>query len=103
DAGDVIQTGSGRDIIFGDNARLAFELVLEAGQPAAQLRRGFTIDPAAGGDDDISAGDGNDIVIGGTAADVIRGGAGDDRLFGDHGLFDLDLPENQRIISIFTG
>ncbi|WP_348641977.1 calcium-binding protein [Methylobacterium sp. WL9] len=95
---DRILTGTGADMIFGDNARA--ELALVGGR--AVVRRATTTDPLAGGDDRIEAGDGNDTVSGGTGADVILGGGGHDVLFGDHMLYDVALPVNQRAVSTFT-
>ena len=97
--GDVITTGAGADAILGDNGVADF--VLQNGQRA--LRRLQSTDPLAGGGDRISAGAGNDFVAGGTGDDVIDGGDGNDMLFGDHALYDLALPANQRGLAIFTG
>ncbi|BAU91131.1 GLUG domain-containing protein [Methylorubrum populi] len=95
---DRIVTGAGADMILGDNGRA--DLVLKAGR--AVVRRLASTDPLAGGDDRIEAGEGNDYAAGGTGADVILGGGGHDVLFGDHMLYDLALPVNQRAVSIFT-
>ncbi|MER2250684.1 hypothetical protein ABS772_12255, partial [Methylorubrum podarium] len=95
---DRIATGAGADMILGDNGRA--DLALASGR--AVIRRVASTDPLAGGDDRIEAGDGNDFAAGGTGADVILGASGHDVLFGDHMLYDLALPVNQRAVSIFT-
>ena len=95
---DRIVTGAGADMILGDNGRA--DLTLVGGR--AVIRRLASTDPLAGGEDHIEAGGGNDYVAGGTGADVILGGDGHDVLFGDHMLYDLALPANQRAASIFT-
>ena len=95
---DTITTGAGADAILGDNGVADF---ITAGG-ARVLRRLQSTDPLAGGNDRISAGAGNDFVAGGTGDDVIDGGAGNDILFGDHALYDLALPANQRGVAIYT-
>jgi len=92
---DTIRTGNGNDAILGDNGEVWFD--------GLQLVAIFSTDPNHGGDDTIDAGAGHDIVFGGTGNDTIWGGGGNDILLGDHGLWSLSRPANQRFLSIFTG
>ncbi|MBK8083037.1 MAG: hypothetical protein IPK28_03915 [Devosia sp.] len=99
-AGDDITTGTGSDIVFGDNAVLYFSEPPKGTVPT--LLKAFVISPLDGGDDTVTSGAGNDILIGGTGADDLSGGANDDRIFGDHALFDVTLPADQLIVGIYT-
>ncbi|RYE82614.1 MAG: calcium-binding protein, partial [Hyphomicrobiales bacterium] len=101
---DSITAGSGADILFGDNGHLEFDLGGTLNPTALTERRlvlARTTDPLNGGVDSIYAGAGRDLVIGGTAGDYVEGGDGADTIFGDHGLYDIDLPAYQRAVSIF--
>ncbi len=88
--GDAITTGAGNDAILGDQGRAGFSggvlVVLE------------TIDPNAGGDDQIVAGDGDNLVFGGVGADRIVTGAGADMILGDNGRADLALAGGRAVI-----
>ncbi len=67
---DVITTGAGGDLIFGDLATLA--------------------DAATGGVDTINSGGGNDEIRGGAGSDEIDAGDGDDVIFGALTFGELD-------------
>ncbi|WP_236960944.1 beta strand repeat-containing protein [Methylobacterium durans] len=88
--GDRITTGGGADAILGDHGRAVFTggllVVLE------------TIDPSAGGDDEITAGDGDNLVFGGVGADRIVTGAGADMILGDNGRADLDVADTRSVL-----
>ena len=99
---DLVTAEDGNDIVFGDNAKLEFDTVLVGGVDTAVLQRGYTIDPANGDKDTIHTGKGRDLIIGGTGSDSIWAGDDDDWVFGDNGLYDVDLPDAQRIISIYA-
>src|SRR5690606_26730563 len=62
---DTITATAGRDIIFGDSAKLVFKIVTIAGVKNAVLQQGYSISPEFGGGDSIRAGAGRDIVVGG--------------------------------------
>ena len=98
-AEDTIDTGDGRDVVLGDNGRLDF---VNDGGRAVLVKAKSTV-PLIGGDDIIRTDGYKDIVFGGTGEDWIEGGAGFDVILGDHGLFDINLPANQRAVSIFIG
>jgi Ca2+-binding RTX toxin-like protein len=90
---------SGDDFILGDHGFMLFD-------PRGGINRVIhmeTTDPLVGHSDWIDAGDDHDVVFGGTGGDAIWGGAGSDILLGDHGLWSLSRPRNQRFLSIFTG
>ena len=99
DGADQITTGSGTDIILGDNGYADFAVVAGLLTPQHVHSTNSTI----GGNDVISSGAGNDIVFGETGDDTIDGGAGSDTLFGDFASYDSSLPANARVLSIFTG
>ncbi|MFF9468200.1 MULTISPECIES: hypothetical protein [unclassified Methylobacterium] len=88
--GDAITTGTGNDSIVGDQGRASFSggvmVVLE------------TIDPSAGGDDQIVAGNGDNLVLGGIGADRIVTGMGADMILGDNGRADLALSAGRAVI-----
>ncbi|EHP92392.1 Hemolysin-type calcium-binding region [Methylorubrum extorquens DSM 13060] len=88
--GDAITTGTGNDILVGDQGRAGFSggilVVLE------------TIDPSAGGDDQIVAGNGDNLVLGGVGADRIITGMGADMILGDNGRADLALVAGRAVI-----
>ena len=92
---DEIASESGRDVVLGDNGSAQFN---DLDAPV----RVETVAPLDGGVDTVYAGPQHDFVFGGTAGDVIHGGSEHDVLLGDHGLYDINLPVNQRFRSIFT-
>ena len=89
----------GNDLIAGDHALVDFDTSTGV-RVLLQMR---SIDPSEGGDDYISSRSGIDLVFGGTGGDTIDGGNDQDRLLGDHGLFDINLPVDQPFQSIFIG
>ncbi len=84
-ANDRIQGNLGDDIILGDSGQLNY--VEDAN--AATLDRITTLDPAIGGDDNITGDEGKDWIWGGAQSDVIAGNADDDVIFGDNGQISL--------------
>ncbi|NQV45079.1 MAG: hypothetical protein HQ501_09265, partial [Rhodospirillales bacterium] len=85
------------DIVLGDNGTADFSAI------TGELIRIQSTDPLDGGNDLIYSGDSCDVLFGGTGDDVMYGGGGHDILLGDHGIYDVNLPLNQRYLSIFTG
>ena len=78
--GDLIQSGGGNDIVFGDTVDLG------APGPRSSLASSTTggadwID-AGDGNDQIDAGPGDDLVEAGFGGDIGLGGSGNDRLYG---------------------
>ena len=82
-------------MVLGDNGTARFD-----DQQAPT--RFETIAPLDGGFDALDAGPEHDFVFGGTGGDTIFGGSEHDVLLGDHGLYDVTFPANQRFRSIFT-
>ena len=100
-ADDTITTGRGEDLLLGDNGNVTFDA-------AGTVIFATSSDPTIGGADTITAGidgsgDGRDRVFGGTGNDEIHGGDEHDVLLGDHGEYDVLLPANQNVLSIFIG
>jgi Ca2+-binding RTX toxin-like protein/flagellar hook assembly protein FlgD len=87
---DAIKTGSGNDLILGDNGTIGYNGQGVLTITSTQVR--------LGGNDTILAGDGTNYVIGGAGNDTITGGAGIDYLIGDNGLFEF-----QKEITLQTG
>jgi Ca2+-binding RTX toxin-like protein len=98
DAGlpDVIRSGAGTDIVFGDHGKLVYDSDA-AGDPST-LDLVTTTQPLIGGADHIYGGGGNDFLFGGTGSDLIYGDrlaelipdvvdafTDSDLIFGDHG------------------
>jgi Ca2+-binding RTX toxin-like protein len=75
---DSITTGSGADVVLGDNGTVVND-------GAGNLFQVITGDPVLGGDDVLSTGDGTDVAMGGAFNDTVVSGAGNDILFGDGG------------------
>jgi Ca2+-binding RTX toxin-like protein len=72
-AGDIIDAGTGSNIVFGDNARIT-AAIADAPNFSTQpftIGRLETLAPGIGGDDKITTGIGRDILFGGTGADTI--------------------------------
>src|SRR5690606_31285128 len=74
--GDTILTGTGANLVFGDNAALTFDA-------AGALARAASTATGQGGADRISTGTGTHMLIGGADADVIETGSGGHLIFGD--------------------
>ncbi|MEW6158482.1 MAG: hypothetical protein AB1813_13700, partial [Verrucomicrobiota bacterium] len=90
---DVIDAGSGANVVLGDNAlvQAASANTPRFGNAQITVITLGTIqstDPIYGGPDqiNISGGGGNDLILGGTGDDVIYAQDGNDLVFGDHGL-----------------
>ena len=83
--GDTIRSGAGNDLVLGDNGQLIYadDRVLVGGAPESRLRFVRTSDHFDGGRDRIEGGDGEDVLVGGSAGDSIDGDAGDDLILGD--------------------
>jgi Ca2+-binding RTX toxin-like protein len=106
---DDITTGSGDDLVLGDEARVEYK---SGGAIVSQLGGGGpndktdgvartvdvirSVDVADGGSDDVTTGDGDDVVFGGTADDEIVTGADDDAALGGHGRYDIAAAANVR-------
>ena len=84
---DVINTGAGDDVVFGDSGRVV------AGDRSTLGLAPLPLDARPGDHDrpedrrrrpDLT-GSGNDVALGGNGADVLVLGAGDDIALGDHG------------------
>ncbi len=73
---DVISTGSGNDLVVGDNGAIDW---------AAGLLRARTTDPQFGAGDIIDIGDGGDGVLGGAGGDIITDADGNKIVIGDNG------------------
>ena len=78
---DVMRTGSGSDIIFGDNGSVTFN--------NNRVEEILASEVVLGGDDTITTGAGDDRAIGGLGKDVITSGKGADALIGDLGRISL--------------
>ena len=87
---DVITTGDGRDILFGDNGRVEYADGI--------VQTVYSTLPSAGGNDIITTGDGNKHVIGGYGDDNIFTGNGDDILIGDNGVIHYDANGLPRLV-----
>ena len=113
-AGDDIDVGQGRSIVFGDNGRALFGSGPSnfGGFPLA-VERVESLGRGAGGADKIRAGLGADVILGGLGSDEIIANAGETPItpddinivFGDHGRIDWsrdgDLSTMDRVESIF--
>ncbi|MGR3485978.1 MAG: hypothetical protein ACU0BF_11585 [Paracoccaceae bacterium] len=73
---DSADSGAGRDMILGDNGRIA---------DTAGLREATSSSDAVGGDDAVASGAGDDLVILGAGDDTALLGDGDDAALGDAG------------------
>lgn len=94
--GDIISGNEGDDLILGDNGYIY--------RDASDVVESFeSREPLSGGQDTIYGNADDDIAFGGTISDTISGGSGHDILLGDHGLFDMARPPNQRFLAIDTG
>ena len=87
---DIIQTGSGRDIIFGgaagDTITVSGGNNIVAGDHAQTSGRDLiSTSIGSGGNDKITTGSGADLISGGTGGDNITAGAGADFVLGDDG------------------
>ncbi len=87
---DVISTGDGGDLVFGDFGRLDGTIPLTLAPPETVPTFTYVsifTGIGDGGDNDIVlAGDGRNIVIGGQGNDVIAALGGDDDLIGGHNV-----------------
>jgi len=81
--GDLITTGSGDDILLGDNGSASFTTL-------GVLTQIKSTNADLGGADTIVAGDGNNTVIGGFGKDGISTGSGNDVILGDNGSAGFD-------------
>lgn len=84
-------TGSGDDVIDGDDATGGINV--ETGDGDDDITGGSgddTID-AGDGDDDVEGGDGDDTLDGGDGSDTIAGGEGDDSITGGDGDDDIEV------------
>ena len=103
---DTITTGTGNDVVFGDDGLLTFSApVAKAGLdnplaygvapvygPHSQLifasgllTTAQSLNPSAGGNDIITVGGGHELVVGGAGDDTIKAGDGTDIVIGDNG------------------
>ena len=96
-AKDNITTGSGNDIIVGDNGQAQY---FDQDVNAFNLHWVTTYMPCIGDADWISAGASDDIVFGGSLGDSIFGGKGDDTILGDHGTLDTTRSPQQLFFPI---
>ncbi|MCA9066487.1 MAG: hypothetical protein KDA96_25640, partial [Planctomycetaceae bacterium] len=112
-SGDVISTGSGRDIIvggaggddvtagegnnivIGDNGTATFDVT-------GTLRDIVSQDDGIGGADTVSAGSGNDVVLGGTTGDRITLVGGSNVVLGDGGHATFDAAGQLRSINTLS-
>ena len=83
--GDTIRSGAGNDLVLGDNGQLIYadDRVLVSGAPESRLRFVRSSDHFDGGRDRIEGGEGEDVLVGGSAGDSIDGDTGDDLILGD--------------------
>ena len=106
---DTIRAGQGANLVFGDNARLSSNPLMEDDHLTGFSVHEFLIciietfgfGDQDGGADTIFGSDGRDILFGGAGNDVIYGFGGDDVIFGDQGKvtcttksYDPDDPRN---------
>jgi Ca2+-binding RTX toxin-like protein len=100
-AADVINTGSGNDVILGGAAADLITasdgnniVVGDSGaatwNASGKLQTLQTIDPSIGGADVITAGTGNDLVFGGIDNDILRVGDGQNTVVGDNAAATFD-------------
>ena len=110
---DVIEGGSSGDVIFGDRGRVDY--FDDAGVLVARLGNGgpgdltdgvvrapvmvYTVDPLAGGNDQITDLGGNDIIFGGINRDTINALSGINIVFGDHGIVDYISDDGDHLAS----
>ena len=93
---DLIDTGNGFDILFGDNGLVAFN----AAGVATTVESHDDVALSAG-NDNITASDGVKYVVGGYGNDVIKLGDGDNIIFGDSGRILIDAAGTVRsVVSI---
>ena len=93
---DIVNTGPGRDVIFGDYGDITRDA-------AEKLERAATVVPSIGGNDTIDSGAGDDIVIGGTADDQITTQSGDDIVIGDAATITARHAISRTRAVVFTG
>jgi Ca2+-binding RTX toxin-like protein len=101
DVGDVIDGGSGDDVITGDNSSISDTAAVAAGDDVMKGRGmtvgrqvvlfdlGYSPDAANSGDDTISGGGNSDVVFGQGGNDTVHGNAGDDYAEGGPGVDNL--------------
>ena len=85
---DRITSGTGSDLVFGDNATVVYDSI-------GALEYAATGDAMLGGDDLIETGDGDDVAFGGAGSDTVRSADGTDFLFGDGGELTVSLGGRQ--------
>jgi len=98
-ANDTINAGNADNIIIGDNGFIDWTALERPYVPVlagddtdpSDIDRISTMAPTHGGADSIVSGDGYDLIFGGTAGDTIYAGAGNDLVFGDHGKAEATL------------
>ena len=78
-AGDMISTDKGMDIVIGDSGEITYSVL-------GAIEVVMTTDHAYGGNDTINASSGNNIVLGGFGGDSITTTAGSDIVLGDDGV-----------------
>ncbi|HSW25431.1 MAG TPA: hypothetical protein VLJ62_21910 [Burkholderiaceae bacterium] len=79
---DTVSDSGGNNIVFGDDAFIAWLVDADASDIDLLESRSTT---GYGGNDTITMNGGNDIVIGGRGADTVEGGNGDNIVLGDSG------------------
>ncbi len=77
---DRITTGSGNDVVLGDNGQVQWD---NSGVQYVEIAS--EVSNALGGGDTLAAGEGDNFVLGGLGDDDITTGAGNDQVFGDNG------------------
>ncbi|HYF16740.1 MAG TPA: calcium-binding protein, partial [Ramlibacter sp.] len=82
-AGDTIHADDGADLVFGDHARIDFNLAAHL-----NFRSIDTLLTHGGGADTVHGGSGDDTVVGGQDNDLVFGGADDDDIIGGHNVAD---------------
>ena len=93
---DTAQLGDGNNRAIGDSG-----IIRTSGVPGSEYLE--TIDPANGGDDNITTGAGHDIVLGGQGADTLTTNAGYDVVVGDNAIIQKNGAGGLHTLRAMTG
>ena len=88
---DVLESGAGSNVMFGDNGRVTFV--------NDRFSVAETLDIAYGGDDILLAGTGGNFMLGGRGSDMFRGSFSKDVMVGDFAAIYFDL-SGSRVVNL---
>ena len=94
-ADDVITTGLGSDVVFGDFGRVRFSA-------DSKSIESISTEPVLGGTDTIETSEGDDIIIAGQHGDQVFSHGGLDWVLGDHGIVESNRTMRMVSSSAFT-